>query len=173
MVTEPSSIFIARLKARHELETGKDTNIKIKRYLAIKRRADKELLEVYNFDEEHHNAVFNTATIMSRGSCGCGLCKALYDYASAKVFLHRFKKSYYDPWGVTTHFKLFEDAYDKYLVNNKDKLILSEEEFFAGRVNELKEGYQKLRVLYISRRDAIYSLLEAPSKSVSVATSLR
>lgn len=154
----------ARLKARHELETGKNTFAEtVVGYLVHKRGVKKKLMDLFLFDEQEHSRLFKKATIVRTNGCHCMLCTNLAAYVRAKLYLHKFKKSYYDPWGVTSHFKMFDDAYTSYksgLISGKYEEELSEEEFFGVRAMELKSEIQELRATYQSTEAAIKSLLK-------------
>ena len=164
-VAEPRSITNAYLKARYELERSTSSNNLILSYIVAKNKVDKQLTEIYHFDETLHNAMFNKANIVSTGGCGCKVCDSLCKYVNSKLFLHKFKKSYYDPWGVTSIFRLFDDSYSSFCKNSTStKLpvvtLLTEEEFFETRVEELKRDIQQRRITFISIKEAVNTLLE-------------
>ena len=161
-------LLLAKLKARFELERGKDDVGMIVRYrVAKKKRKLSKLEQLYNFIPDKHRLYYSPHTIKKDTGCGCKLCQAIHSYAKAKLHLHYLKKSFYTDNDFIelrpTMFPLqdnFYALYSEYQTNQKEgEETLTQLAFFNEIYKERKRVVKDLRSKYRAINEAIQHIL--------------
>lgn len=144
-------IFLAELKARHNLETN-PTIIRDTVLAAIQREAErKKRLSVYMSNIDAHKAKDNFRNAVVSKGCGCILCSTRHTYAKLKAERKAFQKAY-DAKHSYDH--LFRKLYDTH------GGVLSQREFFTSRMNMYNHKIKDLKAQLTAIQETINSYYE-------------
>jgi len=165
-------ILLAKLKARYDLEyKSYEVGRIIKHKYERERELRKRLFLQYNYIPEKHQALFSPHSISRNEGCGCEYCTRLHAYASAKLNLHYFKRTFNADFGLDTLLMHKETSiplhsnfyalYSEHTTKITKGKPLSQLKFYEAEVKRRTETIKKLRASYRSSKEAIAMILSS------------